>query len=101
MDQATLEYYARHAREVSERYEGVGSDDGIAYYVRYAFPEPCKILDVGCGSGRDAARLLANGYDVYGVEPCVQWFMLSNSQRFKQVVKDGCPDRAFLVFFRF
>jgi SAM-dependent methyltransferase len=38
-------------------------------YFAAAFPNGGRVLDVGCGSGRDLARLLALGYDGYGVEP--------------------------------
>ena len=34
-------------------------------------PPPATILDVGAGSGRDAARFVTLGYDVTAVEPAV------------------------------
>ncbi|MDD5090342.1 MAG: class I SAM-dependent methyltransferase [Candidatus Wallbacteria bacterium] len=68
MDRDTLIYYSQNASEVFERYESVSG--GIADYFIRAFPEPCRILDIGCGSGRDLRTLLSLGHDAYGIEPC-------------------------------
>ena len=34
-----------------------------------AFLPGSRVLDVGCGSGRDVKALLKQGYDAHGVEP--------------------------------
>ncbi|MDD2717722.1 MAG: class I SAM-dependent methyltransferase [Candidatus Wallbacteria bacterium] len=68
MDQETLSYYSENAREVFERYNSVIG--GISNYFNRAFPDKCRILDIGCGSGRDLLALLKLGHDAYGIEPC-------------------------------
>lgn len=67
MDPRTLAFYTEHAAEIAQRYESVVSP--VERYFSLAFTPGARVLDVGCGSGRDAARLLASGYDVYGIEP--------------------------------
>ncbi len=67
MDAATVDYYTLHAGEVAARYEQVASP--VERYFAAAFPGASRLLDVGCGSGRDLARLCALGYDAYGAEP--------------------------------
>lgn len=67
MDLRTLAYYRSHAAELSERYESV--DSPVARYFPLAFAAGSRVLDVGAGSGRDLAALLAAGFDGYGVEP--------------------------------
>jgi len=67
MDPATLAYYTENATDVVRRYESVISP--VEQYFATAFTPGARILDVGCGSGRDAARLLKSGYDAYGIEP--------------------------------
>lgn len=67
MDPRTLDYYQLHAREVAARYDAVPSP--LALRLASCFPAGQRILDVGCGSGRDLACLLRCGYDAYGAEP--------------------------------
>ncbi len=59
-----------NAADVAGRYEAVASP--VARYFRLAFPEGSRVLDVGAGSGRDLAELLALGYDAYGAEPVAE-----------------------------
>jgi 2-polyprenyl-3-methyl-5-hydroxy-6-metoxy-1,4-benzoquinol methylase len=61
MDPKTLAYYTENATEISRRYESVVSP--VERYFALAFTPGARVLDVGCGSGRDAARLLNSGYD--------------------------------------
>ncbi len=44
-----------------------------------AFAKAHKILDVGCGSGRDLAWLLHKGKDAYGVDPSKEMLATANS----------------------
>lgn len=67
MDPKTLAFYTEHANEIAQRYESVVSP--VERYFAQAFTPGARVLDVGCGSGRDAARLLASGYDAFGIEP--------------------------------
>ena len=67
MDLPTLDYYGTHAAELADRYDSV--DSPVARYLALAFAAGARVLDVGAGSGRDLAALLAAGFDAYGVEP--------------------------------
>jgi SAM-dependent methyltransferase len=40
-------------------------------YVASACPPPARVLDVGCGTGALAARLVLRGYQVAGLDPSV------------------------------
>ena len=67
MDQSTLKYYSDNATQVAERYESVVSDLSAHFVDSYS--KGGKILDIGCGSGRDLAVLHQLGFDCYGVDP--------------------------------
>lgn len=69
MDPQTIAFYESQAQQISARYEAVSSP--VESYFAMAFPPGARVLDVGCGSGRDAARLLDCGYDAYGIEPSI------------------------------
>lgn len=67
MDPRTSAYYSQNASKLAEQYATVihTLEDCLAS----AFTRSHKILDVGCGTGRDLAFLLGNGKDAYGVDP--------------------------------
>ncbi|MBR6975743.1 MAG: class I SAM-dependent methyltransferase [Ottowia sp.] len=66
MDARTIQYYAQHADDIVARYESIVS--GMAAYFVHAFSQCHRILDVGCGSGRDMACLHRLGKSVYGID---------------------------------
>ena len=62
--------YAENAANLSERYDSV---DVMALYAEAwsHFPAaPSPVLDIGAGSGRDAAFFAERGHPVTAVEPC-------------------------------
>lgn len=67
MDKGTQAYYDSHADEVTDCYESVSG--GIASFFPFVFKGGEKVLDIGAGTGRDAAALLRLGVDVHAVEP--------------------------------
>lgn len=66
MDAQTLHYYARNASEVAHRYESIVN--GLASHFERAFPIGGRVLDVGCGSGRDMSYLQAAAREAYGLD---------------------------------
>ena len=67
MDERTIEFYDRDARAIAERYESVESPFASLFPI--VFTSGTRILDIGCGSGRDMALLMKHGFDPYGLEP--------------------------------
>lgn len=66
MDRETLSFYERNFDELSEVYsrESLDWQESLLHTFRNAR----KILDVGCGTGRDLAFFLRKGKDAYGIE---------------------------------
>jgi len=67
MDAQTLGYYAQNAPDVLSRYESV--TNSLLPIVESGFQKGGKVLDIGCGSGRDLAAMAKMGFDCYGVDP--------------------------------
>ncbi len=56
-------------REAAARYESVDASRINEWLLDLLPPKPATVLDVGAGSGRDAAWLASLGYDVLAAEP--------------------------------
>jgi SAM-dependent methyltransferase len=93
MDKLTIEYYALHASEVAQRYEVAPSP--LAHRFAESFSAGGRILDIGCGSGRDLAQLHKQGFQPYGVdgtEELVQLSQMLHPELKGRVVQGMLPD---------
>jgi len=77
MDKATLNFYAANATEVAKRYEAAQSSLGNRFSTSFA--PGGRILDIGCGSGRDLAELHLQGYQPYGVDGTSEFVQLAQT----------------------
>ena len=65
----SIPHYEQHATRLVEQYESLSFQEIHAGLLDILPPPGGTVLDVGAGSGRDAAWFAANGYDVVAVEP--------------------------------
>jgi SAM-dependent methyltransferase len=65
MDDRTRAFYAHYANDLA----GEAARSAMSRHFEAAFAPGTRILDVGCGSGRDLAALHAMGFDAWAVEP--------------------------------
>ena len=63
------ENYALEAPKLLKRYESISFAVAHAPVLHLIRPAPCRALDIGAGTGRDAAGLVALGHSVVAVEP--------------------------------
>ena len=63
----TLSYYENNAKDLSQRYESAKVDHIHALLLNIFSPKS-YLLEIGCGSGRDAAFMYRNGYDVLAID---------------------------------
>ncbi len=64
-----LQWYEANAREVADRHEALDPAQVHHWWLDQLPSSPRVILDVGAGSGRDAAWLAGKNHDVIAVEP--------------------------------
>jgi SAM-dependent methyltransferase len=65
----TTDYYDRHAPRLAATYESIEAARLNAWFRNSLPAAPACVLDIGAGSGRDAAWLTSLGLDVVAVEP--------------------------------
>ncbi|MEU1729159.1 class I SAM-dependent methyltransferase [Nonomuraea sp. NPDC005692] len=91
--------YAEAAEMLAEQYESVTFAE-VHREVLHVFPaRPSRVLDVGAGSGRDAAALAALGHTVVAAEPTAELRALGERLHADQAVEwvdDALPDLARL-----
>lgn len=77
MANRTLKYYNDNAIELSKKYNSI-TFDNIQEIIFNYLDGAKKVLEVGCGSGRDANYMLNNGFDVIGIDGSIE--MLNNAR---------------------
>jgi SAM-dependent methyltransferase len=94
---ASIPHYEQHAARLVEQYESRPFQEIHEGLLDMLPPAGATVLDVGAGSGRDAAWFAANGYDVVAVEPSDA--MLAHARKLHPSsrihwVSDSLPDLA-------
>ena len=67
MTNGTVTYYDEHAMQYFERTSKVAFDALYEEFIRYV-PEGGRIMDLGCGSGRDVKWFRDHGYEACGLD---------------------------------
>lgn len=62
-----LRYYKKHAHEFSKKTENLDLDNIRQLFIHHLSPG-ARILDLGCGSGRDSVAFLSAGYKVTAID---------------------------------
>jgi SAM-dependent methyltransferase len=68
MDERTVAQYDRRAREMCLRYEAADLSGLHARLLRILPTPGATVLEIGCGSGREAEFLRSHGYEVTGID---------------------------------
>lgn len=63
----TIDFYDINAKDFCQKHDSVRLDP-FHLAVRANLKLGSKIIEIGCGSGRDAARSLADGYDITALD---------------------------------
>lgn len=93
------EGYGKTADALVEQYESLSFEHVHRSILSLLPPPPARALDIGAGTGRDAAALVQRGYTVVAAEPTAE--MRAHGQRLHAAaaiewIDDGLPDLAVL-----
>jgi len=87
--------YAEEAEVLLRRYENIKLEDIHKDFLKFLPDPPAQVLDIGCGTGRDAAALAGLGYDVVAVEPVDElrdWASTSHASPRITWINDHLPE---------
>jgi|HubBroStandDraft_2_1064218.scaffolds.fasta_scaffold38579_3 SAM-dependent methyltransferase len=91
------ENYAEEAPELLKRYENISFADYHRLVMHLIPTVPGRVLDIGAGTGRDAAGFVSLGHSVVAVEPTEEFrrgAMLLHPSPMIEWVDDSLPDLA-------
>lgn len=93
---ASVAYYDRHAVALADGYESIDFESAYPFLVDFfdQNSDPIQVLDVGSGTGRDAAWIAARGHSVVAVEPSTAMLQISQRLHTEQSiswVQDSLP----------
>jgi SAM-dependent methyltransferase len=90
MDSQTISYYRSNALHLATRYDGIVSS--LSNHFEASFLPNSKLLDIGCGSGRDLSILNTLGHDCYGVDPTPEFVTLAQKSHPELLgrIANGC-----------
>ena len=74
----TINYYNENAETFYQNTVDIDLEAFYEKFLRY-IPDKGRILDVGCGSGRDSLYFINNGYDVTSIDASEEMVKLSSA----------------------
>ena len=74
----TVNYYNKNAETFYQNTVDIDLEAFYEKFLRY-IPDKGRILDVGCGSGRDSLYFINNGYDVTSIDASEEMVKLSSA----------------------
>src|SRR5690242_10389507 len=89
MDRQSVDFYNAHAPEMAQRYATLPSL--VAQFFPIAFPPGMRVLDLGCGSGRDLNALLEAGYSAVGIDASAE-MVRQAERRFPKLIGKVAAD---------
>lgn len=81
----TIDYYNRNATTYFLSTKDANMQHLYALFLKY-IPQGGKILDLGCGSGRDTKYFLEKGYDVVAIDGSIEMVKLSSEYTGKKTL---------------
>ena len=94
---SAIPYYEQHATRLATQYESLSFEDVHSDLIAILPAPGSTVLDIGAGSGRDAAWLATKGFDVVAVEPSEAMLAHARAKHMSpriQWVSDSLPDLA-------
>src|SRR6266851_223881 len=94
------EHYAEEAPDLLQRYESISFADTHRAVMHLIPNDPCRALDIGAGTGRDAAGFAAMGHRVVAVEPTEELrrgAMILHPSPLIEWLDDSLPDLATVL----
>lgn len=82
----TISYYKSNAKSLTKRYESADVNK-VQELLLEVFPKKSYLLEIGCGSGRDANFMVENNYKLLGIDASKE--MIDEAKMIHPLLKDS------------
>lgn len=90
----TIKYYDENAKDFFENTKNADMTELYNFFLKY-IKDGTKLLDLGCGSGRDTKYFLDKGYDVVAIDASSEMVRLSSQLTGKRTLHMTFEDLNF------
>lgn len=90
----TLRFYETNAEVYAEQTRGIDLAHLYKPFLK-CIPRGGRILDVGCGAGRDLRRFMDDGFEAVGVDPSEKLAAIASEFSGCKVLVSGVQDLSF------
>jgi 2-polyprenyl-3-methyl-5-hydroxy-6-metoxy-1,4-benzoquinol methylase len=73
MEQCVIDGYVENSSFLIQSFEAISSPDLLRHVLSFIPSSNCSVLEIGAGTGRDAAWLASKGFNVSAVEPVAEF----------------------------
>ena len=73
MEQCVIDGYAEDSSFLIQSFEAISSPDLLSHVLDFIPQSNCRVIEIGAGTGRDAAWLASKGLNVSAVEPVLEF----------------------------
>ena len=83
---ATINYYKKNAKDLAKRYESANVDK-VQQLLLEVFAKNSHLLEIGCGSGRDANFMIENNYKITAIDASKE--MITEAKKIHPLLKNS------------
>ena len=73
MEQCVIDGYAEDSSFLIQSFEAISSPELLSHVLDFIPQSNCRVIEIGAGTGRDAAWLASKGLNVSAVEPVLEF----------------------------
>ena len=100
MEQCVIDGYVEDSSFLIQSFEAISSPDLLSHVLDFIPNSNCRVIEIGAGTGRDAAWLASKGLNVSAVEPVSEFREAGKSLHLSPLIEwfnDSLPSLSQII----